>query len=137
MGKGRPKLVDLEVRASVSSELKRYFDRPGESKADFARRWNISRVMLHRYLKGVATPSPEVLAKLLDVPGLDLRLAGKRLKREDFPQKPVRVETPAVQLALDFDEALTVTLGPQNLTVTVTRRPAERVEIRLDVSTAA
>ena len=137
MAKGRPRLVDLEVRGSVSSELKRYFDTPGRSKAEFARQWKISRVMLHRYLKGDATPSVEVLAKLVDVPGLDLRFAGKPLKREDLRQKPVRVEAPTAQLTLGFDEPLTVTLGPQNLTLTVTRKPDERVEIRLDVSTAA
>lgn len=126
-----------EVRREVSSELNRYFQTAGVSKTDFARRWKISRVMLHRYLKGIATPSWETLTKLVDVPGLDMRPAGKRLKPEDFPHKPVVVGTPAVQLALDFDEPLTVRLGPQDLTVSVVRKPDARIEIRLDLNSAA
>jgi len=137
MPRGRPTIVDKEVRTGVSLQLKRYFETTRGSKAAFARRWKISRPMLHRYLKGDATPSGEALGKLVRVPGLALALAGKPLKPEDFPQKPVQVETPAVQLALDFDEPLTVRLGPQDLTVAVVRKPNARIEIRLDLNSAA
>lgn len=134
---GRPRVVDLEVRKTVSSELRSHLGSPGTSKSGFAREWKISRQMLYRYLNGTATPSTEVMGKLVRVPGLGLKLAGKLLRPEDFPEKPVKVDGAGVQMALDFDEPLTVALGPQNLTMAVIRKPNGRIEIRLDVTSAA
>jgi hypothetical protein len=93
--------------------------------------------MLYRYLNASATPSTEVLARLVRVPGLKLPFAGRILMPQDIPLKSQKGHKIDLQLELDFDQPLTVRLGDRDLSVAVVRRPHGRLEIRLDVSSAA
>jgi hypothetical protein len=134
---GRHPTANLEVRNAVALALTEYFKSAEESKAGFARRWEINQHMLYRYLKATATPSTEVLAKLVRVPGLELPFAGRILKPQDVPLRPRKNKGTDLQLDLDFDQPLTVKMGDQDLTVAVVRRPNGRLEIRLDMTPAA
>lgn len=119
----------------VSSALAEYFTTSGVTISGFASRWGINRTMLHKYLRAKAAPSMEVLGKLVRVPDLKLTVFDKRLKPEDFPEKPPSILTSGIQLDLPLDEPLTVALGEQRLTLT--RRTEGRIEITLDAITAA
>ena len=135
--RGRRQIVDLEVRNGLSSALKLYFKSANVSKAEFARRWKINPQMLYRYLNGTATPSTEVLAKLVRVPDLAIPFAQRVLRLEDFPLKSTPPKGMEVQLDLDFDQPLNLRLGGQSLTVAVVRRPNGRLEVTLGVTSAA
>ena len=130
-------MADLEVRRGVSLGLNRYFGAPNISKPQFARQWEINLRMLYRYLNGSATPSTEALWKLVRVPGLELPFAGRILTPQDIPLKPSKGKRTDLQFELDFNKPLNVRVGDQDLSVAVVRRPNGRLEIRLDVTSAA
>jgi hypothetical protein len=134
---GRRKIADLEVRRAVSSGLRNYFQSGEARKAEFARQWKINPQMLYRYLNGSATPSTEVLARLVRVPGLSLPFAGKSLRPEDVPLRGTVGKSAGVQLKLGFEEPLKAILGDQRVSVTAVRQPSGSVEIKLEVSSAA
>lgn len=89
---GRPKILNSQARLAVTRGLERYLaDNPGLSGARLAKHLGVSRQAVSRYITGNATPSAEVLAKLVEIPGISLPFAGRNLNSQDFPQARPRI----------------------------------------------
>jgi transcriptional regulator with XRE-family HTH domain len=136
----RTPFADREICRELCGQLQEYFaQRKTLRKAKLARDLGISRGALYRYLKGKSSPSPELLAKFLDLPGISLTLAGRRISAEEL--RPVQQPTgpEAVQYALPFDVPVYVESEAQKVTVGIIRKSpgsANTLEFTVEIKLA-
>lgn len=135
----RPRLVDVHVRNAVSKALRTYFSADEGAhkrikKTAFAKELGISRPALYTYLNGDATPSSEVLAKLVAVPGISIEGFQGPLTRDDFPRPSPPTGSLPIQQSLPFETP--VILENEDLRIGVERKPAGLLEVTVKLKIA-
>jgi predicted DNA-binding transcriptional regulator AlpA len=135
----RPRLVDVHVRNAVSKALHAYFSANEQAskrikKTAFAKGLGISRPALYTYLSGDATPSSEVLSKLVAVPGISIEGFRGPLTPDDFPRPSAPTRSIPMQQSLPFETP--VILENEDLRIGVERKPAGVLEVTVKLKLA-
>ena len=137
MSRGRPRVIDSEVRKQVSHELGKFLVDKRISRTAFAKRAGISRASLHEYLRGARTPSPETLEKLIVDGGIPLQLFNlKTVTPEDFPTRPQQSKPEPVQAELPFEEPVFLESENRNVTIGVERKEAGSLQLTVNIKVA-
>jgi transcriptional regulator with XRE-family HTH domain len=137
----RTPFVNHEVRRELCGQLRQYFsDHKRLKKSALAKDLGISRAALYRYFHGDSTPSPEVLARFLDLPGISLTLGGRRILPAELrsPQQPTAPA--AFQYPLPFDVPVYVESGVQDVTLGIIRKnpgSAPTLEFTVEIKLAS
>jgi len=91
--------------------------------------------MLHRYLRGTATPSLEALARLVMVPGVDVVPFGKALSSADL-KTPPKQPSKFIQQELPFEAPLRLEDDARKLFVSAENKESGYVDVTLRIRIA-
>jgi predicted transcriptional regulator len=92
------------LRTTFASELKRIISERRLSVTQAAKALGVSRQAVYNYVNEISTPRAKVLAKAMELWGLEIRIGQTIYDRSSFeksrPAKPIPVEARPVQLDL-------------------------------------
>ncbi len=91
------------LKATFAAELRRVLNERKVTISDAAKGLGISRQALYNYLNEISTPRARVLARAMELWGLELRIGQQVFSSEALhsgPARPVEVPKPPVQLDL-------------------------------------
>jgi transcriptional regulator with XRE-family HTH domain len=91
------------LKATFAAELRRVLNEHKVTVSDAAKGLGISRQALYNYLNEISTPRVRVLARAMELWGLELRIGQQVFSSESLhsgPAGPVEVPKPPVQLDL-------------------------------------
>jgi transcriptional regulator with XRE-family HTH domain len=135
---GKKRRHDPEFRAEVARRIRakvRELRKAGVSEAAAARQIEVSPQGFNRYVRGLATPKPEILARICAEWGLKFSYRSKEFGSEAFsaPEAP-RDERKSEQLSL-FDEPQE--LHNRNLKLKVQAGKATTLNVSLEIRFAS
>jgi transcriptional regulator with XRE-family HTH domain len=122
---GRKKFLDKVVRAELSSCLVEYLrQKPEKTPATMAAEVGVSRSAIYTYLRSQATPSPEILQRLLSLSGMSLTIGGRQIGAQQITNRqPKQVPiAKTIQGDLPFDLPVYIDKETGNLTLGIVRR---------------
>jgi hypothetical protein len=131
--------IDKELRDEITRKLKLAISERKVPKKDAALTLRVSRQMLDQYLKGRATPGPDVVLRAMKAWSFTLRYRGKEVGASYFdrePEEPARkAESPAMQLALPLAEVI-AQLDQRDLAIAITRKGVDSIQLQVSIKFA-
>src|SRR5712692_393540 len=123
--------VDTELRREITRKLKLAVEgRVGKKQA--ADTLRVSRQMLDKYLKGKATPGPDVVLRAMNAWNFTLNYRGRELGTAYFAQPTdIRAEAAVpAQLELALADVIAA-LDERNLGIAITKKEPDSIQLQV------
>jgi transcriptional regulator with XRE-family HTH domain len=122
--------IDTELRREVTTKLRLAIEGkvPKKEASDILR---VSRQMLDRYLKGRATPAPDVVLRAMKAWNFTLRYRGRELGTSYFTRPDgIATEPTPVQLELALADIIAA-LNQRDVQVSILKKAADSIQLQV------
>jgi transcriptional regulator with XRE-family HTH domain len=129
--------TDKELREEIARRLKLAVE--GEkkvSKKEAALTLRVSRQMLDQYLKGRATPGPDVVLRAMRAWNFTLKYRGREVGASYFDRtSEKKVEFTPTQLTLPLAQVI-AQLDQRDLAIDITKKGADSIQLQVSIKFA-